>query len=52
VLKAGASPESVAASSHEAKLEAATMGAHGVSARTIFAGFGIGLAYKTAICGR
>jgi len=49
VLKAGASAESVAASSHEAKLEAAAMGAQGVSARTIFAGFGIGLAYKTAM---
>ncbi len=49
VLKAGASEESVAASSPEAKLEAAAMGAQGVSARTIFAGFGIGLAYKTAM---
>src|SRR5262249_43202674 len=49
VLKAGASAESVAASSHEAKLEAAALGAQGVSARTIFAGFGVGLAYKTAM---
>ena len=49
VLKAGASPESAAASSAEAKAEAAAMGAQGVSARTIFAGFGIGLAYKTAM---
>jgi putative OPT family oligopeptide transporter len=49
VLKAGASEESVAASSAEAKREAAAMGAQGVSARTIFAGFGIGLAYKTAM---
>src|SRR5947199_6905206 len=49
VLKAGASEESRAASSLEAKAEAATMGAQGVSARTIFAGFGIGLAYKTAM---
>src|SRR5437660_3977838 len=49
VLKAGASAESVAASSREAKIEAAAMGAQGVSARTIFAGFGIGLAYKTAM---
>ena len=49
VLKAGASVESVAASSAEAKAEAARSGVQGVSARTIFAGFGIGLAYKTAM---
>jgi putative OPT family oligopeptide transporter len=49
VLKAGASPESAAASSPEAKAEALALGAQGVSARTIFAGFGIGLAYKTAM---
>ena len=49
VLKAGASDESKAASSPEAKAEAARMGAQGVSARTIFAGFGLGLAYKTAM---
>ncbi len=49
VLKAGASDESRAASSPEAKAEAAAMGAHGVSARTIFTGFGVGLAYKTAM---
>jgi putative OPT family oligopeptide transporter len=49
VLKAGASAESAAASSPEAKAEALAMGAQGVSARTIFAGFGIGLAYKTAM---
>ena len=49
VLKAGASEESRAASSPEAKAEAAAMGVKGVSARTIFAGFGIGLAYKTAM---
>ncbi len=49
VLKAGASEESREASSPEAKAEAAAMGAHGVSARTIFAGFGVGLAYKTAM---
>ncbi len=48
VLKAGASVESRAASSAEAKAEAAT-GAKGVSARTIFAGFGVGLVYKTAM---
>ncbi len=47
VLKAGASEESVAASSAEAKAEAAAMGSQGVSARTIFAGFGLGLLYKT-----
>ncbi len=47
VLKAGASDESVAASSAEAKAEAAAMGSQGVSARTIFAGFGLGLLYKT-----
>ena len=47
VLKAGASEESVAASSPEAKAEAAAMGSQGVSARTIFAGFGLGLVYKT-----
>ena len=49
VLKAGASAESRAASSPEAKAEAAAMGAQGVSARTIFAGFGVGLAYKVAM---
>src|SRR5258708_31346149 len=49
VLKAGASKESAAASSAEAKAEALAMGVQGVSARTIFAGFGIGLAYKTAM---
>src|SRR5262249_21249362 len=49
VLKAGASEESKAAASPEARAEAAAMGAQGVSARTIFAGFGIGLAYKTAM---
>ena len=49
VLKAGASVESQAASSPEAKAEAAAMGVKGVSAKTIFAGFGIGLAYKSAM---
>ena len=49
VLKAGASVESREASSPEAKAEAAAMGAQGVSARTIFAGFGVGLVYKTAM---
>ncbi|MEN9706062.1 MAG: hypothetical protein RLZZ393_1941 [Pseudomonadota bacterium] len=42
VLKAGASPESRAA----ADPHAASADAGGVSARTIFTGFGIGLAYK------
>src|SRR6516164_1335336 len=49
VLKAGASEESRAASSPEAKAEAEAMGVRGVSAKTIFAGFGIGLAYKSAM---
>ncbi len=49
VLKAGASHDSREAASPEAKAEAERSGAHGVSARTIFAGFGIGLAYKTAM---
>src|SRR5436190_6867463 len=43
VLKAGASDESRAAASEQARLSA---GVEGISARTIFAGFGIGLAYK------
>jgi uncharacterized oligopeptide transporter (OPT) family protein len=43
VLKAGASPESVAA----ADPEVAGTEKRGISARTIFTGFGIGLAYKT-----
>ena len=46
VLKAGASAESREASSPAAKAEAAKMGGT-LSAATIFAGFGIGLAYKT-----
>jgi putative OPT family oligopeptide transporter len=48
VLKAGASHESLEAASPEARAEAAT-GAKGISARTIFAGFGFGLVYKTAM---
>jgi putative OPT family oligopeptide transporter len=48
VLKAGASHESLAAASPEAKAEFAA-GARGISARTIFAGFGVGLAYKLAM---
>jgi putative OPT family oligopeptide transporter len=43
VLKAGASEESKAAASEEARR---SVGVEGISARTIFAGFGIGLAYK------
>ncbi|HXG71152.1 MAG TPA: OPT/YSL family transporter, partial [Gemmatimonadaceae bacterium] len=47
VLKAGASPESRAAASAAARREQEKLGA-GTSARTIFTGFGIALAYKTA----
>src|SRR5262249_4389794 len=49
VLKAGASPESRAAASPEAKEEEARGLGGGVSARTIFTGFGVGLLYKTAM---
>ena len=48
VLKAGASDESKAAASESAKLEAETSGAS-MSGRTIFAGFAIGLLYKTVM---
>jgi len=48
VLKAGASPESRAAASAAARHEQEKLGA-GTSARTIFTGFGIALAYKTAM---
>src|SRR5690349_17084647 len=47
VLKAGASPESMAAASDEAKREQEALGGAGTSAKTIFTGFGIGLIYKT-----
>ncbi len=47
VLKAGASEASRAAASDEAKAEMARGAQQGLSARTIFTGFGIGLAYKT-----
>ncbi len=52
VLKAGANAESRAAASAAAQAEAASAAkrgcaAGGVSAKTIFTGFGIGLAYKT-----
>ena len=46
VLKAGASPESLAAASESAKAEMAKLGGQATSAKTIFAGFGIGLLYK------
>ncbi len=49
VLKAGASKESRDAASPEAKAEAATRGAQGVSALTIFTGFGLGLTYKSVM---
>lgn len=47
VLKAGASAESRAAASPEAKAEEARGALQGLSAHTIFTGFAIGLAYKT-----
>src|SRR5260370_8764686 len=46
VLKAGASAESMAAASEGAKREMAALGGAATSAKTIFAGFGIGLVYK------
>jgi len=46
VLKAGASDESVAAASESAKREMEKLGGASTSAKTIFAGFGIGLLYK------
>ncbi len=48
VLKAGASAESRAAASEAARLEQEKMGG-ATSARTIFIGFGLALAYKTAM---
>ena len=48
VLKAGASDESRAAASEEAKREQEALGGAGVSAKTIFTGFGIGFVYKAA----
>jgi putative OPT family oligopeptide transporter len=47
VLKAGASDESRELASEEAKREQEALGGAGTSAKTIFAGFGIGLLYKT-----
>jgi putative OPT family oligopeptide transporter len=49
VLKAGASPESREAASAAAREEEARRGGSRLSAHTIFTGFGIGLAYKTAM---
>jgi putative OPT family oligopeptide transporter len=49
VLKAGASDESRAAASPQAKAEQEALGGAGTSAKTIFTGFGIGLVYKTAM---
>jgi len=48
VLKAGASPESQAAASPEARREREKLGG-AMSARTIFTGFGLALVYKTAM---
>ena len=50
VLKAGASDESRAAASHEAKADMAARhtGASNVGAKTIFTGFGIGILYQAA----
>jgi putative OPT family oligopeptide transporter len=49
VLKAGASAESRAAASEQARLEQEARGGAATSAKTIFTGFGIGLVYKTAM---
>lgn len=49
VLKAGASDESRAAASEQAKREQEAIGGAATSAKTIFTGFGIGLVYKTAM---
>src|SRR5262245_60874478 len=46
VLKAGASPESIAAASPAAKAEMEKLGGQATSAKTIFSGFGIGFVYK------
>ncbi|MCM3905729.1 MAG: oligopeptide transporter, OPT family [Pyrinomonadaceae bacterium] len=50
VLKAGASDESRAAASHEAKAEIAARDTGGINvgAKTIFTGFGIGVLYQAA----
>src|SRR5688500_322811 len=49
VLKAGASEESQAMASEQAKREQEAIGGAKIGAKTIFTGFGIGLAYKTAM---
>jgi putative OPT family oligopeptide transporter len=49
VLKAGASDESRAAASEQAKREQEALGGAAVGAKTIFTGFSIGLVYKTAM---
>jgi putative OPT family oligopeptide transporter len=49
VLKAGATAESRAQASEAAREEEARRGGSRLSAHTIFTGFGIGLAYKTAM---
>ncbi len=49
VLKAGATEESRAAASAEARAEEEARGGSRLSAHTIFTGFGIGLAYKTVM---
>ena len=49
VLKAGASDESRAAASEQARLEQEARGGASTSAKTIFTGFGIGLVYKSAM---
>ncbi len=49
VLKAGASADSRAAASPQARAEEARRGGATLSARTIFTGFGVGLLYKTAM---
>jgi len=49
VLKAGATEESRAAASPEARAEEEQRGGSRLSAHTIFTGFGIGIAYKTVM---
>lgn len=48
VLKAGASDDSRAAASAEAKAEMAARGGTNIGAKTIFTGFGIGMLYQAA----
>ena len=49
VLKAGASAESRAVASREARAAEDRRDGHGLSARTIFTGFGVGAVYKTVM---